>query len=648
MNTRRNRIVFVPLLVALFGLALAAGLSIGRVSIARAATPVYVRTDGDDANCNGTTNAPYPGSGGPGLDCAFATVDWGIYSVDPGGTVHVAAGVYTENVGMAGNVTVQGVGEGSTIIDGGGSGRVIYIGSNSKVTISGMTIRNGNLAGSGGGIGVMSWSALTLTQTTVSSNTATGDGGGIYIANQSAATIYHSTITSNTSSGSYGGGIHAAAPNTTLSISDSTIEDNYAALNGGGVYHNAGSLTIQDSTVISNAAGGNGGGILKAGGTLNVDGSTIISNTAGEDGGGISTSSNVSAISNSTLSGNRANGTNAAGGGIFNDGHATLANVTLVGNVSNHHGGGIHSQDPMTLTNVTVSGNTAQFWGAGIEHTGSVTMAIVNGTIVSNTISSGDGAGGLVVYSPLYLQNTIVAHNDNANCYIGSSPASVTSLGYSLESADDCGLSGPGDLVYADPSIGPLRDNGGDTWTHALLDDSVAVDAIPVLSCTVSADQRGVSRPQGPGCDVGAYERGQVTLSLTKTVDDDNPDPGQVVSFTIAVDNSGIVSATDALISDTLHLSLTLAGPVVLDPPQPGATLATQPSDLPTLASGLTISDSTRISLTFPVIVDAGALGAVITNTAAVTSTEAATPAVGSVTVSLESYVYLPLVLRGY
>ena len=86
MNSRRRRIVFVPLLVALFGLALAAGLSIGRVPVARAATPVYVRTDGDDTNCNGTTDAPYPGSGGPGLDCAFATVDWGVYSVDDGGT----------------------------------------------------------------------------------------------------------------------------------------------------------------------------------------------------------------------------------------------------------------------------------------------------------------------------------------------------------------------------------------------------------------------------------------------------------------------------------------------------------------------------------------------------------------------------------
>ena len=217
MNSRRRRIVFVPLLVALFGLALAAGLSIGRVPVARAATPVYVRTDGDDTNYNGTTDAPYPGSGGPGLDCAFATVDWGVYSVDDGGTVHVAAGVYTENVSMAGNVTVQGAGEGSTIIDGGGSGRVIYIGYYSNVTLSGMTIRNGNVAGSGGGIGVRSWSALTLTETTVSSNTATGDGGGIEINSPGTATIIHSTISNDFKDNYF------VSPNTCIFFHSTTI-----------------------------------------------------------------------------------------------------------------------------------------------------------------------------------------------------------------------------------------------------------------------------------------------------------------------------------------------------------------------------------------------------------------------------------------
>jgi len=59
--------------------------------------------------------------------------------------------------------------------------------------------------------------------------------------------------------------------------------------------------------------------------------------------------------------------------------------------------------------------------------------------------------------------------------------------------------------------LGPLADNGGATWTHALLPDSPAIDAVSVVSCTLPTDQRGVPRPivqtspETP-CDIGAFE----------------------------------------------------------------------------------------------------------------------------------------------
>ncbi len=59
---------------------------------------IYVRTDGDDTNCNGTTDAAYPGSGGPGLNCAVKTIQKGIDLVSVGGTVYVRDGTYIENV----------------------------------------------------------------------------------------------------------------------------------------------------------------------------------------------------------------------------------------------------------------------------------------------------------------------------------------------------------------------------------------------------------------------------------------------------------------------------------------------------------------------------------------------------------------------
>ena len=63
-----------------------------------------------------------------------------------------------------------------------------------------------------------------------------------------------------------------------------------------------------------------------------------------------------------------------------------------------------------------------------------------------------------------------------------------------------------GDLVGLYPLLSPLQDNGGTTFTHALLPRSPAIDHIPPENCEVTTDQRGVARPQGAACDIGAYE----------------------------------------------------------------------------------------------------------------------------------------------
>jgi CSLREA domain-containing protein len=131
-------------------------------------------------------------------------------------------------------------------------------------------------------------------------------------------------------------------------------------------------------------------------------------------------------------------------------------------------GGGIHNQGDLTLTNSTVSGNDE-----GIcNHDGRVAT----------------------------LTNTIVAGN-SANC----SGPDITSLGYNLADDTSCGFSATGDLVVADAMLGPLQDNGGPTETHDLLPGSLAIDAGG--SCPPpTTDQRGVVRPQGVACDIGAVE----------------------------------------------------------------------------------------------------------------------------------------------
>ena len=73
--------------------------------------------------------------------------------------------------------------------------------------------------------------------------------------------------------------------------------------------------------------------------------------------------------------------------------------------------------------------------------------------------------------------------------------------------------------------LGPLQNNGGTTETHALLLGSPAIDHIPVADCTdldgvpITTDQRGVARPQGAGCDIGAYELLTVVIDIKQNYD---------------------------------------------------------------------------------------------------------------------------------
>lgn len=127
-------------------------------------------------------------------------------------------------------------------------------------------------------------------------------------------------------------------------------------------------------------------------------------------------------------------------------------------------------------------------------------------------------------------------------------------------------------------------------------------------------------------------------LDLSKSVDNPTPNPSQLITYTLVVESHSSVDATNVLISDTLPTGLTFAGPVTLNPPQPGATLANYAGDLPTLASGVTITAQESITLTFPVTVNVGLTGGTaINNTATVTSTEVITPVAGMIEVTVQN-----------
>jgi hypothetical protein len=159
------------------------------------------------------------------------------------------------------------------------------------------------------------------------------------------------------------------------------------------------------------------------------------------------------------------------------------------------------------LVNTTVSENHALDQGGGIMNLG--TLWLLNCTIVSNAVflSEGPGTGGGVCNSgTVYSKNTIFAGNTalTGPDFFGV----LTSQGFNLiQDTSDCTLIGDttGNLLGVDPLLGPLQDNGGPTYTHALLPGSPAINA-GTNDGAPSTDQRGVSRPQGPSTDIGAFE----------------------------------------------------------------------------------------------------------------------------------------------
>jgi hypothetical protein len=270
---------------------------------------------------------------------------------------------------------------------------------------------------------------------------------------------------------------------------------------------------------------------------VTVNNCVISGNTAGGPGGfggggGISFGAingfapSTLTVSNCTISGNSCKGYN--GGGIYIDmldatgmSSATITNSTISGNSADQLGGGIYNagENPsamLTISNSTISSNTANFFGGGIHNDsrsgGHATLRINNSTLSGNSASS----GGAIYNTAFFGGNATV---DIGNTTLNSGPTggtlfnnsgTVTSHGYNL-SDDNAGgfLTGPGDQINTDPMLGPLQDNGGLTFTHALLPNSPAINAgDPNFTPPPFFDQRGpgFNRVVNARIDIGSFE----------------------------------------------------------------------------------------------------------------------------------------------
>lgn len=167
------------------------------------------------------------------------------------------------------------------------------------------------------------------------------------------------------------------------------------------------------------------------------------------------------------------------------------------------------------VANSTISGNSAGGTGGGIRNA-DTTLRLTHSTVAGNSAAS--GAGGISNGEVTIVSGSIVADQaagpDCANTSI------LASLGNSLESATSCGFSLADDVQNGNADLGPLADNGGPTFTHALGAASEAREAGDNAVCAAAPvdgiDQRGVTRPQpgGGDCDIGAFEAGAFTLTV--------------------------------------------------------------------------------------------------------------------------------------
>jgi len=265
------------------------------------------------------------------------------------------------------------------------------------------------------------------------------------------------------------------------------------------------------------------------------------------------------------------------------------------------------------LRNSTVSGNKA-FQGGGIYNSAGRTILLENASVLENDAEDGGGVWNDSGTGVVDMRNSVLAANGAV--WLGNDcQGTVNSLGYNLvqrlaiNEGDTPGCVITGDstsvLTWVDPMVGILDYYGGITKSHAPLPSSPLVDAgnpaVPGSagnSC-LAMDQRGVVRPQGAACDIGAHEA-TAQFKVTKTVNDIWASPGQVVTFTINVENTGALRDSTIIISDSLPYGLEWVGPPTVVPSQPGLTLAQVPGDLPTLVAGLDLGPGESVDIFYP------------------------------------------------
>ncbi len=504
--------------------------------------------NGDPASCNEAA-----------FDAALATATSG------GGDISFNCGTATVTIPFSlfkvvntGNVTIDGGGR--IVLRAGANERLFFASSGSTLRLRAITLREGDGLVSGGAIEA-SGAKIILENVQMLDNRSTVAGGAIYcydgelsiansrFDNNSAdtggaiyndgciVTIENTIFQNNRALGTLGrgGAIENAQPGL-LTVRNSHFIANQA-LDGGAIYvagsatavldavnltqnsggygggiENSGVLTLTNSLLSDNSVSGSGGGLWNISGMAFVQRTTFSNNTAGE-GGAINTYGSALVMESVNLTNNVANSSH--GGGLYHGGGtAFVANATISGNqatATGGNGGGVYqnADDNLTLTNVTLVGNQAAQFGGGLYHYGRYAI-IAYATIGDNTA----GAAGNAIYedspqtpgAPGLVQ---IANSVIFGAAVNCDGAIFDSLGHNLSQGSCAALAAitDRDNFAGDLRLGALIFNGGMFAMQTMLPQAGSPLIDMAGDCSANPhDQRGVARPYGTACDVGAVE----------------------------------------------------------------------------------------------------------------------------------------------
>lgn len=402
----------------------------------------------DNANANATVHAECPPAGDYGADTIL--FDPVVFPAD-----QLTASALSGELSLSDASTTTIDGAGAVALDGQKFVRIFTV--SGSAYLEGLTISNGYTMVGGGGMLVTG--SATIDRCNLKDNVAKNSFGGAIFHAAGQLTVKRSTLSGNGVGvwpTTRGGAIYSCGTGS-LTVSDSTLSQNYATSSGGAI-DSCGPLTVKDSLVSGNYAYYGGGIRFTDLGHFDL------------------------VVTATTLAGNRA----TFGGGIAIYGALSPPSSTPV------------------LTNDTFHGNlglgsTFGTTGAAIYNVGNSTPTITNSTFLANAFVAVRS-----VNAPATLVNSVLAGSAQSNCSTYPSDVGIVDGGGNIDDGTSCGFTAAaGSLDNTDPKlVAPPSDNGGPTPTLAL---GASSPAFHFASACPDTDQRGLSRPP-THCDAGAYE----------------------------------------------------------------------------------------------------------------------------------------------